>query len=197
MVNACSSNRCETKCVKPPLFLLCSRHPTGGPAEAQSWKKTGVALLIRHRGHCELLWAVVPPLQVVLSSACSVASLGRFPSHYLPGRPHLRGGVLADHLFGWGIPSTRQAGRATVHSASSVKSPCGAQGGMTLPNERTVGPIKRSGLYVGPPTRPATRDKRRVEQKKLRRLGACVGGFRPVALSSKYCRAPSHTGNQC
>jgi hypothetical protein len=98
-------------------------------------KKTGVALLIRHRGHCELLWAVVPPLQVVLSSACSVASLGRFPSHYLPGRPRLRRGVLADHLFGWGIPSTRQAGHVTVHSASSVKSPCGAQGGMTLPNE--------------------------------------------------------------
>jgi hypothetical protein len=101
-------------------------------------KKTGVALLIRHRGHCEPLWAVVPPLQVVLSSACSVASLGRFPSHYLPGRPHLRKGVLADHLFGWGIPSTRQAGHVTVHSASSVKSPCGAQGGMTLPN-RNIG----------------------------------------------------------
>ena len=99
-------------------------------------KKTGVALLTRHRGHCEPLWAVIPPLQVVLSSACSVASLGRFPSHYLPGRPHLRKGVLADHLFGWGTPSTRQAGHVTVHSASSVKSPCGAQGGMTLPNKK-------------------------------------------------------------
>ena len=103
-------------------------------AQKKQNKKTGVALLTRHRGHCEPLWAVIPPLQVVLSSACSVASLGRFPSHYLPGRPHLRMGVLADHLFGWGIPSTRQAGHATVHSASSVKSPCGAQGGMTLPN---------------------------------------------------------------
>ena len=99
-------------------------------------KKTGVALLIRHRGHCEPLWAVVPPLQVVLSSACSVASLGRFPSHYLPGRPHLRMGVLADHLFGWGIPSTRQAGHAKVHSASSIKSPYRAQGDMTLPNRK-------------------------------------------------------------
>ena len=85
-------------------------------------QKTGVALLIHCRGHCELLWAVVPPLQVVLSSACSVASLGRFPSHYLPGRLCLRPGVLADHLFGWGIPSTRQAGHETVHNASSVKS---------------------------------------------------------------------------
>ena len=101
-------------------------------------KKTGVALLIRHRGHCEPLWAVVPPLQVVLSSACSVASLGRFPSHYLPGRLCLRPGVLADHLFGWGIPSTRQAGRETVHNASSVKSLYRAQGGMTLPNEKNL-----------------------------------------------------------
>ena len=79
---------------------------------------------------------------MVLSSACSVASLGRFPSHYLPGRPHLRMGVLADHLFGWGIPSTRQAGHATVHSASSVKSPYGAQGGMTLPNENILSRVQ-------------------------------------------------------
>ena len=131
---------------KPILGLEWARQqptPSAPPGKAadpreklhKTQKKTGVALLIRHRGHCELLWAVVPPLQVVLSSACSVASLGRFPSHYLPGRPRLRRGVLADHLFGWGIPSTRQAGHVTVHSASSVKSPCGAQGGMTLPNE--------------------------------------------------------------
>ena len=106
------------------------------PGRAKRQKKTGVALLIRHRGHCEPLWAVVPPLQVELSSACSVASLGRFPSHYLPGRLCLRPGVLADHLFGWGIPSTRQAGRETVHNASSVKSLYRAQGGMTLPNEK-------------------------------------------------------------
>ena len=99
-------------------------------------KETGVALLIRHRGHCEPLWAVVPPLQVVLSSACSVASLGRFPSHYLPGRLCLRPGVLADHPFGWGIPSTRQAGHETVHGAPSIKSPFRAQGGMTLPNRK-------------------------------------------------------------
>ena len=121
------------------------------PSRANNWKpvweevgnKAGVALLIRHRGHCELLWAVIPPLQVVLSSACSVASLGRCPSHYLPGHPHLRKDVLAAHLFGWGIPSTQQAGHVTVHSASSAKSPCGAQGGMTLPNKNhmSVKPI--------------------------------------------------------
>ncbi|MEC7236316.1 MAG: hypothetical protein VXV86_06530, partial [Verrucomicrobiota bacterium] len=73
--------------------MQLARPPPGG---TQNNKKTGVALLIRHRGHCEPLWAVIPPLQVVLSSACSVASLGRFPSHYLPGRPRLRKGVLAD-----------------------------------------------------------------------------------------------------
>ena len=134
MVDTCSRNKVVEKNAKPFLFA----NDALPAAKAQTQRKTGVALLIRHRGHCELLWAVVPPLQVVLSSACSVASLGRFPSHYLPGRPHLRRGVLADHLFGWGIPSTRQAGHATVHSASSVKSPCGAQGGMTLPNENAV-----------------------------------------------------------
>ena len=108
------------------------------PIEEHGQKKTGVALLIRHRGHCEPLWAVVPPLQVVLSSACSVASLGRFPSHYLPGRLCLRPGVLADHLFGWGIPSTRQAGHETVHNASSAKSLYRAQGGMTLPDKKSI-----------------------------------------------------------
>ena len=119
-----------------PGTKVAARPTTDVRDDRKLAKKTGVALLTRHRGHCEPLWAVIPPLQVVLSSACSVASLGRFPSHYLPGRPHLRKGVLADHLFGWGTPSTRQAGHVTVHSASSVKSPCGAQGGMTLPNKK-------------------------------------------------------------
>ena len=115
------------------------------PIGEHGQKKTGVALLIRHRGHCEPLWAVVPPLQVVLSSACSVASLGRFPSHYLPGRLCLRPGVLADHLFGWGIPSTRQAGHETVHNASSVKSLFRAQGGMTLPDKKKVLVLLKQG----------------------------------------------------
>ena len=113
--------------------------------------KTGVALLIRRRGHCELLWAVIPPLQVVLSSACSVASLGRCPSHYLPGHPCLRQDVLAAHLFGWGIPSTQQAGHVTVHSASSVKSPCRAQRGMTLPNKKSRFVILKQALTQIPP----------------------------------------------
>ena len=80
------------------------------------------------------LWAVIPPLQVVLTSACSVASLGRFTSHYLPGCPGLRPGILAAHLFGWGIPSTQLEGHVTVHNASSTKSPFGTQEDMSLPN---------------------------------------------------------------
>ena len=121
------------------IAQVCRAHCKCATPRSEKNTKTGVALLTRHRGHCEPLWAVVPPLQVVLSSACSVASLGRFPSHYLPGRPSLRQGVLAAHLFGWGIPSTRLAGHVTVHNASSAKSPCGAQGGVTLPNDKTCG----------------------------------------------------------
>ena len=58
---------------------------------------------------------VFPPLQVVLSSACSVASLSRCPNHYLPGHPHLRGDALADYVFGKGNPSTWRAGRTPPH----------------------------------------------------------------------------------
>ena len=137
MVNACSRNKCQNLCDKAVLFLFALPAPES-PRRHKKKQKTGVALLIRHRGHCEPLWAVIPPLQVVLSSACSVASLGRFPSHYLPGRLCLRPGVLAAHLFGWGIPSTRQAGHETVHSAPSSKSLFRAQGGMTLPDKKQV-----------------------------------------------------------
>ena len=63
-------------------------------------KTAAVVPLICCRGVCIPLWTVLPPLQVVLSSACSVASLSRFPSHYLPGHPHLREGALAAYLFG-------------------------------------------------------------------------------------------------
>ena len=70
--------------------------------------------------------------QVVLSFACSVASLSLSPSRYLPGRPRLRRGVLADYLFGKGSPSTWCAGRTTVHGAPSATLPFGAQRGITL-----------------------------------------------------------------
>ena len=88
--------------------------------------------LIRCRGFCIPLWTVFPPLQVVLSSACSVASLSRFPSHYLPGHPHLRGDALADYPFGRGNPSTWRAGRTPFHDVTSAKPPSGAQRSMTL-----------------------------------------------------------------
>ena len=39
---------------------------------------------------------MLPPLQVVSSSACSVASLGRCSLHYLPGRSNLRKNNLAE-----------------------------------------------------------------------------------------------------
>ena len=68
--------------------------------------KAGVVLLVRCRGFCVPLWAVFPPLQVVFSSACSVASLGRFPNHYLPGHLRLPEDALADYPFGKGSPST-------------------------------------------------------------------------------------------
>ena len=95
--------------------------------------KAGVVPLVRCRGLCIPLWAVFPPLQVVLSSACSVASLSRFPSHYLPGHPHVREGALAAYLFGQGSPSTWCTGRTAVHDTPSAKLPCGAQRGVTLP----------------------------------------------------------------
>ena len=96
-------------------------------------KKAGVVPLICYRGFCIPLWTVFPPLQVVLSSACSVASLSRFPNHYLPGHPHLREGALAAYLFGQGSPSTRCAKLTTVHGTPSAQLPCGAQRGVTLP----------------------------------------------------------------
>ena len=123
------------RCNRDPVATVSAVSVRG---RRQRWAKGWSRAAGPPRGHWSPLWAVIPPLQVVLSSACSVASLGRFPSHYLPGRPSLRQGVLAAHLFGWGIPSTQQAGHVTVHSASSAKSPCGVQGGMTLPNKGHV-----------------------------------------------------------
>ena len=114
------------------------RDATANTADAGSrhepkQKKAGVVPLVHCRGLCIPLWAVFPPLQVVLSSACSVASLSRFPSHYLPGHPHLREGALAAYLFGQGSPSTWFTGLTAVHDTPSAKLPCGAQRGMTLP----------------------------------------------------------------
>ena len=83
-------------------------------------RKAGVVPFRGCRGHCVPLWAVFQPLQVVLSSACSVASLSRFPNRYLPGHPYLRGGAPADYLFGKGSPSTQHAGRTAAHGTPSA-----------------------------------------------------------------------------
>ena len=51
------------------------------PSTIQKSQKDGVAHLAHTRGHCISFWLSVPPLQVALSFACSVASLSRYPSH--------------------------------------------------------------------------------------------------------------------
>ena len=94
--------------------------------------KAGVTPFPRGSGHCIPLCAVFPPLQVVLSSACSVSSLSRCPSHYLPGHPPLRVDALADYPFGRGNPSTWRTGRTALHGTPSAKLAFGAQRSMTL-----------------------------------------------------------------
>ena len=86
-------------------------------------KLAGVVQLIHCRGHCIPLWAVFQPLQVVLSFACSVASLSRSPSHYLPCQLQLPEAATADYLFGKGNPSTWCAGLTTVHCTPRSHTP--------------------------------------------------------------------------
>ena len=100
------------------------------------WKKEArVVPFICCRGYCIPLLAIVPSLQVVLSFACSVASLSRFPSHYLPGHPHLREGDLAAYLFGRGNPSTWCAELTAIRETPTDTDPEGRQR-MTSPDER-------------------------------------------------------------
>ena len=96
-------------------------------------KKARVVPLIWCRDHCIPLWAGFPSLQVVLSFACSVASLSRFPSHYLPCQLQLPEAATADYLFDRGNPSTWCAGLTAVHGTSSTTPPFEAQRGTTLP----------------------------------------------------------------
>ena len=113
----------------------CARRPrcadqSHSPANEKGWCRTVFQL----QGSLHATLSCFPDHgQVVLSFACSVTSLSLFPSHYLPGRPCLRRGVLADYLFGRGSPSTWCAGRTTVHGAPSATPPLGAQRGITLP----------------------------------------------------------------
>ena len=101
--------------------------------DKQNHNKADVVPLIYCRGHCIPLWAVFPSLQVVLSFACSVASLSRFPSHYLPCQLQLPEAATADYLFDRGNPSTWCAGLTAVHGTSSTTPPFEAQRGTTLP----------------------------------------------------------------
>ena len=89
--------------------------------------KVTVACLAPSSGHCKAFSATIPPLQVALSFACSVASLSHSPSFQLPGWHRLHGGSLADYLLGWGRASTCTAGRAGLQCASMPKLPCGPQ----------------------------------------------------------------------
>lgn len=96
-------------------------------------KKAEGAQLIHCRGNCIPLWAVFQPLQVVLSFACSVASLSRFPSRYLPCQLQLPEAATADYLFGKGNPSAWCAAHTPVHCASTATPSLKAQGDATLP----------------------------------------------------------------
>ena len=103
--------------------------------------------LPRCRGHCIPLWVAFQPLQVVLSFACSVTSLSRFPSHYLPGHPPLREDALAAHLFGLDSPSTWLAGRTTLHNTPSITIPLGTQRGVDLPRYTWKSKLFRSCAF--------------------------------------------------
>ena len=139
--------------------------------------KAGAAPFLRCRGHCIPLWAVVQPLQVVLSSACSVDSLSRRPVHYLQGHPHLRVDAIADCPFGRGNQSTWRAGRTTLHDTPSAKPPVGAQRIMTvsryqLQRQRAKQPTRTNARSE--PTEPL-----QTRMEATRQKDACCA--RPVA----------------
>ena len=88
------------------------------PTHAAHHNKGAVVHLVPGSGHCGTFSSTVPPLQVALSFACSVASLSHSPSLQLPGWHGLHHGSLADYLLGWGRASTCLAGlaRTPVHA---------------------------------------------------------------------------------
>ena len=86
-----------------------------------------VAHLAPSSGHCKAFSPTIPPLQVALSFACSVASLSHSPSFQLPGWHSLHCGSLADYLLGWGRASTCTAGHTELQCTSMPKLPCGIQ----------------------------------------------------------------------
>ena len=85
--------------------------------------KDTVVHLAPSRGHCSAFNPTIPPLQVALSFACSVASLSHSPSFQLPGWHGLHHGSLADYLLGWGRTSTCIAGHTKLQYTSKSKHP--------------------------------------------------------------------------
>ena len=89
--------------------------------------KDTVVHLAPSRGHCMAFSSTIPPLQVALSFACSVASLSHSPSFQLPGWRGLHRGSLADYLLGWGRTSTCTAGHTELQCTTVSKVPYGRQ----------------------------------------------------------------------
>ena len=87
--------------------------------------KVTVACLAPSSGHCVAFSSTIPPLQVALSFACSVASLSHSPSFQLPGWHSLHCGSLADYLLGWGRASTCTAGHTRLQCTPLSKPPKG------------------------------------------------------------------------
>ena len=108
-----------------PQQLLCLR-PQGqqsvGGRGRSCKNKDRVVHLTPSRGHCTTFSSTIPPLQVALSFACSVASLSHSPSLQLPGWHGLHHGSLADYLLVWGRASTCLAGlaRTPVHAPAQA-----------------------------------------------------------------------------
>jgi hypothetical protein len=154
---------------RPLMLTQMTTVATSGPSQRrnhqvlQNWSRVVSA----KQGHCIPLWAVLPLLQVVLSSACSVASLSRCPSHHLPGHPHLRGDALADCLFGRGSPSTWRAGHTPLHDTPSVKPSFGAGRNMTPPRWHT------QGMQAHLPQQRTNANGARPQASQTRRLAAC------------------------
>ena len=103
--------------------------PSQAPLCSQTMCNKGVvAHLAPSRGHCSAFNPTIPPLQVALSFACSVASLSQSPSFQLPGSHSLHYGLLADYLLGWGRASTCTAGHVQAPMHFHTQSPMGVTG---------------------------------------------------------------------
>ena len=98
-------------------------------------KKGGVVSVVHSRGICKSLRSVFLPLLIACSFTCSVASLGRYPHHYLPGLHGLRHGALADYQLGQGRSSTCPTGLTAVPDTTSPTSHLGDRRLLPLPVE--------------------------------------------------------------